>query len=563
MKNIAIVSDLEIEFGPGLNVITGETGSGKSLILKGLELLRGGRASADLLRSGAQRGEIEALFLLDPDIRERTLSELREEYEWAEEVLCEDEVVLRRVIDATGRGKITINARLSTRAELEAVSGALFDITGQHSQQKLLNGRFHLQCLDQFGVSKELLSDTRSHFSQWNEVQKRLEKARAESHNNQEILRRLKFEREELQEAALVPNEREHLESEIRKASSIEALSSGISETLQILDGDGEGVESSVTRLSGMLSKLRRYDASLEAGEMLAESIDAQLSELRLYLENYLSKLEIDPEQIEEMRQRLSLISKLERKYSRSLPELISYHEEIQHELSLYDNGAYDLDKLSKEVEQLRKKLTEVEERLSEERRNAAKTLATAVEKGLAELEMKRARFIIKVDKGRSSELGADDVEFLLAANPGEPASALGEVASGGELSRVLLVLKTLLNEQTTPVLQVFDEIDVGVGGATAQIIGEQLKGLSSRFQVLVVTHAPQVAALANTHLVVSKETSESRTDVLLRTLGSEDRVMEIARMLAGKDVTEQFIRSAEELVHGTKGGVSRKKSRA
>ena len=548
LKNIAIVSELEIEFQPGLNVITGETGSGKSLILKGLELLRGAKGSADLIRTGETKGEIEALFVLDPEMRERTVNELHEHYDWIDEVFCEDEIVLRRVIDTSGRGKITINSRLSTRAELEAVSSALFDITGQHSQQRLLDKKFHLHCLDQFGVSRNLLLQTKKLFSSWNDVRKRLEKARLDASSNQENLRRLKFEVEELAEAGLQENEKEKLESQVKRASSVETLSSGVAEILSQLEGEAD-LEGGLDRLTGNLSKLRRLDNSLEVADSLAESISVQLGELRTELEHYLAKLEIDPEQLESFRSRLSQLSKLERKYTKSIPELVSYLLEAKRELALYEGGAYDIDLLVKQEAEEKALLSVVEEKLTKNRFSVSSLLADEIEKRLALLEMKRARFSVQISPGKSSEHGADAVEFLLAANPGEPANPLAEVASGGELSRVLLVLKTLLNEQTTPVLQVFDEIDVGVGGATAQVIGEQIKMLSKRFQVLVVTHAPQVAALADTHFVVSKELSESRTNVALKTLNVEDRVMEVARMLAGKDVSDQFIRSAEALI--------------
>ena len=549
LKNLAIVSELEIEFQPGLNVITGETGSGKSLILKGLELLRGGKASSDLIRAGEQRGEIEALFILDSESRERTIAELHEDYDWIDEVFAEDEIVLRRIIDGTGRGRITINSRLSTRVELEAVSSALFDITGQHSQQRLLDRKFHLHCLDQFGVSKELLAEAKKRFQGWNDVRKRLEKARSEAGSNQENLRRLKFEVEELGEAALEASEREQLEAQVKRASSVETLSGGVAEILTHFEADQGDLEGGLDRITSSLSKLRRLDNSLEVADSLAESLSAQLGELRTELEHYLAKLEIDPEQLEIYRARLSQLSKLERKYGKSIPELILYLSDISKELALYEGGAYDLDLLVKQEAEERIKLTGVEEKLTQNRITVSSLLAEEIEKRLALLEMKRARFSVQITPGKSTEHGADAVEFLLAANPGEPANPLADVASGGELSRVLLVLKTLLNEQTTPVLQVFDEIDVGVGGATAQVIGEQIKTLSKRFQVLVVTHAPQVAALADTHLVVSKELSDSRTDVSLKTLSAEDRVMEIARMLAGREVSDQFIRSAEALI--------------
>jgi len=558
LKNIAIVSELELEFCPGLNVITGETGAGKSLVLRGLELLRGARGSSDLIRTGQEKAEIEALFTLTPEARERTVSDLRADFEWADEILAEDEVILRRVVDANGRGKILINGRLSTRAELAAVAAALFDITGQHSQQRLLEKGFHLACLDQFGVSKELLASVQTAFLRWSEVAKRFERARSSSAERQEQLRRLAFERDELKEAGLRAGERLLVEAELKRASSVEALSSGIAESLRLLDDDENGVEHTASRLEGLLSKLLRLDSGLGAIAELAAGIGAQISELRLQLEEYSSSLEIDPAHLEQLRERLSELARLERKYGRSTDELVEYFDAISKELALYESGSYELESLQKEVTAARDALSELEQKLTAERKKVAERFALAVDEGLAALEMKRARFTVEVNPSPSTERGADAVAFHLAANPGEPAHPLAEVASGGELSRVLLVLKTLLNEQTTPVLQIFDEIDVGLGGATAQVLGEKLRSLSPRFQLIVVTHAPQIAALGERHLVIEKESTESRTDVSVRRIDEESRVMEIARMLAGREVTEQFVRSARELVSSTSGGGSR-----
>jgi DNA repair protein RecN (Recombination protein N) len=552
LKNLAIVSELELEFGSGMNIITGETGSGKSLILKGLELLRGAKASADLIRAGCERAEIEAQFLLDERARERTLSDLREEFEWADEVLAEGEIVLRRVIDQNGRGKIYINGRLSSRVELETFAEALFDITGQHSQQRLLDRRFHLLCLDQFGVKKELLEAVADSFARYSEVFRRYEKARVESSAQAEHLRRLAFERDELKEFGLKAGEREELEAELKRASSVEALSAGVQELLQLLEGEeGAGLEPLSGKFDQVLSKLVRFDDGLRELLELSSAVVAQLSEVRLAVEHYAARLEVDPERLEALRSRLSDLARLERKYGKSVDDLIPYFVRISEELALYESGAYDLGKLEKELAALKQELNERESLLTAERRRVSEKLSRAVEKGLSDLDMKKARFSIQLEPARSSELGADSVQFFLAANPGEPAAPLAEVASGGELSRVLLVLKNLLNEQTTPVLQVFDEIDVGVGGATAQVLGEKLKALTPRFQLIVVTHAPQIAALGDRHLVIEKRSTKTTTEVFASALSKDERVTEVARMLAGKDVTEEFISSARRLFSG------------
>lgn len=549
LKNLAIVSELELEFGAGMNIITGETGSGKSLILKGLELLRGGKGSSELIRAGCDRAEIEAQFFLDERARERTLSDLRDEFEWADELLAEGEVILRRVIDSNARGKIYINGRLSSRVELETFAGSLFDITGQHSQQRLLDKRFHLQCLDQFGVKRELLRAVAESFTSYSEVFKRYEKARLESSVQTENFRRLSFEREELREFGLKAGEREELEAELKRASSVEALSGGVQELLQLLEGeDGAGLEPIASKFDQIVGKLIRFDSRLTELAEISSTLVAQLSEMRLAVEHYAAGLEVDPERLEVLRSRLSDLARLERKYGRSIQELVPYYERIVEELTLYESGAYDLDILEKELGLLRKELAEKEALLTVDRKRVGEKLAKAVERGLAELDMKKARLSVEVSQGRSSELGADSVQFYLAANPGEPAAPLAEVASGGELSRVLLVLKNLLNEQTTPVLQVFDEIDVGVGGATSQVLGEKLKELTTRFQVIVVTHAPQIAALGDRHLVIEKRSSKTSTEVLASNLSMDERVAEVARMLAGKDVTEDFINSARRL---------------
>lgn len=546
LKNLAIISEIELEFGRGLNVLTGETGAGKSMILKGIELLAGKRATTDLIRHGADRLEIEGQFILDP----ATARLLADQELLEAKAALEGEIVVRRSVDNSGRSKIHINGRLSGAAELQQLAPYLMSITGQHQQQALLDPNHHREMLDAFGVKPELLEQVNAAYQEYAEARRLLETFRKESDSRSEYFRRLTFERDELAQANLGAGEREELEAQEIRLSSFEVLAQAVTEALELLEEEGGGIEDRLRRLRAVVSGALTLDRGLTEPFELIDSAAIQLKEADAALTAYGQSLQGDPERLEEVRGRIAEIARLERKYGKSAAELVEYLRQISDEVSDFESGAFDLEKLEKRLADARTALTKIEERLRAERLKAAEVLPKIVERELALVNMKRASFQVAVTPSASGPFGADTVEFLLSANPGEPAKPLAKVASGGELSRILLILKTVLRERSsTSLLQVFDEVDAGIGGAVAQVVGERLKALAKDSQVLLITHAPQIASLANEHFLIIKTSSADSTTTEVRKLTSDERISEVARMLAGKKVTASFEGSAKELL--------------
>ncbi len=545
LRNIAIVEELEIEFGVGLNVITGETGAGKSIILKAIDLLSGKRASADVIRSGETQCSIEGLFQITP-ILKQTLCELNDEFS---QLIVDDELLLRRVIDHSGKSKMYLNGSLVTQGSVLHVAPYLLDITGQHSQVALLESGKQRELLDQFGDTQALLDEVRGSYLSFVESKKRLEEAKFEGHHRENHLRQLRGEREELEKAQLQNEEEEALEGELKKLANVEILSHSVGLCLEAIDSPTQGLEAVLTRAETELKKASHLDSALLEPTQLFESSRVQLQEVKFSLVRYLSRLQQEPERLEAVRERLSEIKRLERKYQRTISQLNDYLVEISRELDEADAGAFDEEALTKRLEEATLRLKAGEKKLSVRRAVVAKELSTLINKELTLLQMHRAELDVLISPKESSVNGADEITFMLITNPGEPSRALAKIASGGELSRIVLVLKTLLNEQTAPLVQVFDEVDVGIGGAVSQIVGERLKAVSRTSQVILVTHAPQIAALSDHHFVIEKTTTKNSTHVAVHLLSYERRVKEIARMLAGKKVTEKFEDSAIELL--------------
>ncbi len=545
IRNFAIVEELELEFGPGLNVLTGETGAGKSIILRAIELLGGSRASGDLIRSGQKTAEIEGLFLLPKPFLQNLLADFEE----LETLVEDNELLVRRVIDISGKSRVYLNGRLTTAGSLQKIASRLVDITSQHEEHSLLDSAQHRNLLDSFGVSSELLFQVRQAYEEYSIAAGKLESFLKDSEAKRDYFRRIGFERDELKSAALKVGEREGLEAELNRLASFEKLSQGFSECLVILEEDTSSVDSQLRRVLTILNQALAVDPGIHEGVQLIQSAHVQIEEASRFFSQYGAGLENNPARLENLRERIAEISRLERKYGKPTGELVNYLARIQTELSEFESGDFDEAKLTAKVAELRSALLEFEEKLTQERINVGTQLSGLVESGLKKLNMEKARFQVSVLPAASSRYGKDSVEFNLAANPGEPFRHLAKVASGGELSRVLLILKTLLNEKEGPLLQIFDEVDTGIGGAVSQVVGEKLKHISSSAQVLIVTHAAQIAAFADTHLRISKTSSETSTRTVVEPLAKEERVRELARMMAGRDISEKFEDSARELI--------------
>jgi len=549
IANLAVVDRLEIEFGSGFNAITGETGSGKSILLKAIGLLCGEKSSPDLVRTSADRTEVEGLFQLS----EQNVVELLASAEELAAFRIEDgEVVIRRVIEKEGKSRGFINGKLAPRSVLEYLGRSLVDVTGQHHQQRLLDVSLQRGLLDQFGIPSDLLDRVSASYKIYVAARKRLEEW---SHNTQQVAKEIEQKRWELKEldvAGLGEMEEDLLVAEETRLGGKEELIDCIGQSLSILDGEDRAILGHLARLKGILTNASSLDSSISETLALVESASVELAEVKISLEHYSAGFDVDPMRLDEIRSRLTEISGLKRKYRKKYSEMISYREALRAELVEYDSGAFDQRHLALDLETRKAELSTLEEELTAQRHKVGQKLSQDVARGLRDLEMKRALFTVDISKGTSSATGADNIEFLISPNPGEEPKPLAKIASGGELSRVTLVLKSLLNDKQAPSVQIYDEVDSGVGGKAAQAIGEKLRALASRSQVIAVTHSPQVAAFADRHMRLNKESSDSSTSTSAQLLDSSKRVEELARMLAGRKISDKFLDSARELLSGS-----------
>ena len=544
VKNLALIDETEVEFGPGLNILTGETGAGKSLLLGSVNLALGGKYSADMLRSGEKSGLVELTFTVDDERIRRRLEQL--------DLFPEDGCLTlsRRLME--GRSVSRINGETVSTRVLRDAAGLLIDIHGQHENQTLLQRRNHLSLLDLY--AKEETSPLRKQMAEKFRIYQELCRKKESSAMDDESRRReaalAEFEVKEIEDAALVPGEDEELEEQYRRMTESRRVTESVAETYQYTGEDARGNASDfLSRAIRSMQEAAEFDGtgSRLYGQLI--EIDSLLNDFNRELSEYAKSFEFSDEEFQETETRLNLINHLKAKYGKTISEILAYCGEKRQrltELEDYDTFMRELDKKTEEalgaVEKTAEELHKVRER-------AAVTFAGEIQKQMQELNFLDARLEIRLtDAGHYSAGGKDEAEFYFSANPGEPLKPMGNVASGGELSRVMLAVKTVLaDEEDTPTL-IFDEIDTGISGITAGKVGEKLRLIGRSRQVICITHLPQIAAAADSHFLISKETDGRtvKTDIAL--LDEEASVQELARMLGGANVTGTILESAGEM---------------
>lgn len=544
VKNLALIDETEVEFGPGLNILTGETGAGKSLLLGSVTLALGGKYSADMLRSGEKSGLVELTFTVDDERIRRRLEQL--------DLFPEDGCLTlsRRLME--GRSVSRINGETVSARVLRDAAGLLIDIHGQHENQTLLQRRNHLSLLDLY--AKEETSPLRKEMAEKFRIYQELCRKKESSAMDDESRRReaalAEFEVKEIEDAALVPGEDEELEEQYRRMTESRRVTESVAETYQYTGEDARGNASDfLSRAIRSMQEAAEFDGtgSRLYGQLI--EIDSLLNDFNRELSEYAKSFEFSDEEFQETETRLNLINHLKAKYGKTISEILAYCGEKRQrltELEDYDTFMRELDKKTEEalgaVEKTAEELHKVRER-------AAVTFAGEIQKQMQELNFLDARLEIRLtDAGHYSAGGKDEAEFYFSANPGEPLKPMGNVASGGELSRVMLAVKTVLaDEEDTPTL-IFDEIDTGISGITAGKVGEKLRLIGRSRQVICITHLPQIAAAADSHFLISKETDGRtvKTDIAL--LDEEASVQELARMLGGANVTGTILESAGEM---------------
>jgi DNA repair protein RecN (Recombination protein N) len=548
IRNIAIIDTLHLSFREGLTVLTGETGAGKSIIIDAVGLIMGGRATSDLIRTGHDEATVEAVFDISglPGIRQ-LLEEAGLE--------AGDELLVKRSISRSGKNRIFINNGMATLALLSDISRRLVNIYGQHESQTLLRPENHLILLDAFAGTTTLRQEFGAVCGQLHAVREQLDRLDQEEREAARRLDLLSFQSEEIAAAALRPGEEEELEEQRRVLAAAERLGTASSEAFERLYGGDGAILGQLRRISTAIADLSAIDQTLAPVAGSLEGAYLQLEDAAITLRDYASRIEADPAALQQADDRLDRIVRLKKKYGATIEEILAYKQEIDAELERLRGRDQDRVQLVAEAERLAAEARKRGADLTGRRTKAAAALKKALEAEAHQVAMRHAVFEIPLEPlTEPRTTGFERVEFLFSPNPGEPPRPLARIASGGELSRLMLAVKQVLPDSDVPTL-VFDEVDSGIGGATSELVGRKLKNVARGQQVLCITHLPQVAVFADQHLRVEKRLSNGRTATSVSPLMAEERIREIARMLAGATVTDSALAHAAEMLASAGAG--------
>lgn len=565
IQNFAIIDRLDLSFAPGLNVITGETGAGKSIVIDAVELLLGGRADPSMVRAGAERAVIEGVFVIDGRSAMALLPILEREELIAGDAL--DELVVSRELRANGRSSARLNGVTVNLELLAEIGEKLVDVHGQSAHLSLLKPASHIDLLDRYAELIEARAAMAALVGKINAARREMARLQQDEAQMKRRAERLAHEIEEINAAALEPGEDETLLAERNRLGNSEQLAQHSAEAVRLLTGDDDlpeqaGAIDQVLQACTLLGKLAHIDASLKPAESLSQQVADQIEELATIMHRYLDHVEYNPARLDEVQERIELIRTLQRRYNAvNIAQVLEYADKARVELALLEHSEERLIELTAEEDKLLHLAGEMGTRISQLRQKAAHQLAQGIVRELADLKMVSARFEVEITQSEDvrgafaggrrlafSDTGLDTVEFLLSANPGEPLRPLARVASGGEAARIMLALKRVLTRaDQTPTL-IFDEIDQGIGGRVGSVVGEKLWGLTEDHQVMVVTHLAQLASYADRHYRVLKQVDGGRTHTLIMPLeGYDQRVEELAAMLG--TINEPGYQSARELL--------------
>ena len=549
VENYAVVERLRVRFHPGLNLLTGETGSGKSIVVDALGLLLGGRASADMIRTGEPQARVAGIF----DVREN--GAVRKILEPAGLETEDGELLIEREILASGKSRAFVGSRPVAAALLRELAPCLADIHGQHEQQLLFSADAQRDLLDAFAGNAELVEQAAEAFGGWRAAAAGLEELESSEQEKLRALDLWTFERREIENASVQPEEDAALERERRVLQNVQRLEEAAATAYASLYDSPESALALARQAARRVDELCRIDPSLEGLREHLKAADLSLQEAAYGLRDYLSKLEANPQRLEEVEARLAALDRLKRKYGATLAAVIEFLEEVRRQIAAVENAGERMEELRREQARLAAEFEKRATELSGRRTAAARKLEKRVAAELAPLGMERAVFRVELAAAAWSEHGADAIAFLVSANPGEEPRPLEKVASGGEISRIALALKTCLaaarraSDAGAQRTLVFDEVDAGVGGSAAEGIGRRLKRLAVSAQVLCVTHLPQIASFADHHYRVDKQEVRGRTVATVEELDAAGRTREIGRMLSGQTLTPEALKHAAQLI--------------
>lgn len=544
VKNLALIQEAEVEFGPGLNILTGETGAGKSILIGSINLALGKKLSREMIREGADSALVELVFETENPKVEQALKEMEIES------LHGQVLIVRKMTGSRSISKI--NGETCTTAQVRRIASLLLDIHGQHEHQSLLYTDRQLEILDAYGKEEidPLRARVREAFRQWKELRDSLKEYELDEDARMREISFLEFEIREIDDAQLRDGEDETLEQAYRKMSNARNIVQALA-AVRAMTGDGEGQSAGeqIGRAVRELSQIAGMDESLQQMQSSLLTIDDLLNDFNRELAGYMEEFTFSEEEFYETEKRLDEINRLKAKYGDSIPAIRRYQEEKQEKLEKMLHFEEQKEKLQKEEEKARQTLEECSQELSGIRCKYAGCLSKSIEEGLKDLNFLHVIFQIQFGRtAQYTENGFDTIEFRISTNPGEPVKALAKVVSGGELSRIMLAIKTILADRDETESLIFDEIDTGISGRTAQMVSEKMAQIGRRHQVLCITHLPQIAAMADQHFEIRKDVVDQDTVTRIHALDEESSVRELARMLGGAKITDSVLANAEEM---------------
>lgn len=544
IKNFAIIEEISLTFENGMTVLTGETGAGKSIIIDAMNLMLGARASLDVIRHGANKAEIEGLFSVGENA---ALTQILEE----NGIEVTEELIIRREILQNGRSIGRINGQMVNLTTLRAVGQYLVDIHGQHDQEELMKPNMHIRMLDEFGDSQ--FASVKKHYQDLFEHYRRLRKrVLTKQKNEQEHKARiemLEFQIAEIEAAALKSGEDQALNQKRDKLLNHKHIADTLTNAYVMLDDEEFSSLSNIRSAMNDLMTLEEFDADYKDMSSNVSEAYYILEEVTKQLSDVIDELDFDAGSLQQIEARLEVIHSITRKYGGSVDDVLDYYEKITKEYNLLTGNDESSDDMEKDLKRLEKELIVAAENLSQERHQLAKNLEAEIKQELADLYMEKADFQVQFSKGKFNRDGNEAIEFYISTNPGEGFKPLVKVASGGEISRLMLAIKSAFSRKEDKTSIVFDEVDTGVSGRVAQAIAQKIYKIGSHGQVLAISHLPQVIAIADYQFFIEKRSDENTTVSTVRLLSEEERVEEIAKMLAGSDITEMAREQARELL--------------
>ncbi|MBC8588428.1 DNA repair protein RecN [Paratissierella segnis] len=550
IKNFAIIDDLKIEFDYGLNLLTGETGSGKSIIIEALGLVLGGRSSKDLIRTGQEKAFVEALFCIDNNIKS-----LLSKYGFD---TGEDILVISREISENYPSISRLNGRPITLNILSKITPNLVDIFGQHEHQSILNTQNHLLLIDSLGDKghRGLLEKIDSNYEKYIDEKKKLDEMRISSAEREREIDLLKYQIEEIDNANLSPEDDFEIENNFKKYSNIQSIQMGLGNVLENLDGSDYEKDSILNLLSNCISflnNIKSFDEDIVKYLNRFDELRYELQDLARDINYYLESLEIDEEKLIYYRDRLDLVNKLKKKYGGTIEKIFDYRNKIFDEYENLINYEKKIEEINNNLKKYEEMLTNDSILLRDKRIKIAKTLEKRLTEELKELNMTNVVFKVNFKEKDLSYNGLDDIEFLIATNPGESLKSLSKIISGGEMSRIMLGFKNILADNDKIPTLIFDEIDTGISGRTAQIVGEKICKISKNHQIISISHLPQITALADSHFKIYKQSQNGTTVTKVKKLTFDEKIQEMARLLGGVNVTETTVNHAKEMLSMSK----------